>query len=148
VSNKTETYVSRARHIELLKNKVALYRELEAQTPISDIENRISILDAVSNYEAEIEYLRESNQNIEEDMQYRNITVSINRSVQIEGEKDYWANTGQMIVDAFGNSLRVFLVLVIMLLPFVAAAGIVYVIVRVRKKSREQPKPGDQTQDS
>jgi hypothetical protein len=135
VSDETEIYSTREQDIALLEEKIKLYRDLEAQTSIENIDTRISILDRIADYESRIEFLTEQNEGLEKDTRYRNISMGINSSPQVQGERNYWEITGQMAVDAFQNSLRIFLVIIITSLPFLVLVGIVVIVVKIYRKN-------------
>jgi len=137
VSDVTETYVSTERDIEELQRKIELYRQLEKQTPITNIDTRISIIDKISNLERQILYLKEKLNNIDNRVEYRDVTISLSAPQRLQGERNYWHNTMQMIISTFQGSLRAVIVIVVIALPFAILIGIPILIAKNRKKPRD-----------
>lgn len=133
ISDMTEQYYDREKDIEDLKAKIKLYKDLEKQVPISNIEQRITIIDKVSSLERQIHTLQEVNENIDNRIEYRDITITLSAPGQLVGERNYWHNVAQAIISTLQNSLKVLVVLIAMAIPFGLLIGIVLIIKRLRR---------------
>lgn len=136
VSDVTEQYVNVEKEIQNLQRKIALYEELAEQTSIKDIETRIHIIDRIFALERQIEYLQEQNQDIDKKVEYRDVVITLSAPEKIQGERNYWHNTVQMIVSTLQGSFRVLLLVITMSLPFGIFIGLP--IVGYRKMRKKQ----------
>ncbi|GHU44204.1 hypothetical protein FACS1894111_11100 [Clostridia bacterium] len=138
LSDVTKQYTNREKDIEDLNKKIALYRELEGQTSIEQIDARISIIDHISSLERQVLSLTESNEDIDQRIEYQDVSISLSAPEKIRGERNYWHNTAQTVVSALQESFKVLVVFVVISLPFVIVIGVpVLIIVKLRKKRKK-----------
>ena len=134
VADVTEQYFNTEKEIQNLQRKIKLYEELANQTSIKEIDARIQIIDNIYYLENQIEYLKEQNANIDESIDYRDVEIIISAPDKIQGEKNYWHNTIQMVVLTIQGSFKVIIAAIALSVPFAILVGIPLIIYRKIKK--------------
>ena len=139
VRDVTEQYINTEREIASLRRKIELYEELKGQTPIREIDARIRIVQEVFWLENQIERLERGNEDIDERVQYRDVTITLSAPERLQGERNYWHNTMQMVISILQGTTRVIIAVASILLPFAIVIGIpVLVVQKVRKRKQEK----------
>lgn len=130
----TDRYVNTEREIENLRRQIALFQELEGQTPIREIDARIRIVNQIFELENRIEWLERMNEDIDERVEFREVSINLQAPRRVQGERNYWHNTAQMVIEVLQGSFRVVVVLVPLVLPFFVLIGIPLIIIHKRKR--------------
>lgn len=136
VSDVTEQYTDTKQEIQNLQKKIKLYEELARQTSIKEINSRIEITDKIYDLERQIENLKQQNKNIDKNVEYRDVVITLSAPDKIRGERNYWRNIAQMIVLVFQGSLRVLVALIAIAIPFFVLIGLPIIFSQKRKKKQ------------
>lgn len=137
VSDVTEQYVNTEKEIKNLRKKIKLYEELASKTSIKEIDTRTDIIDKIFSLEREIEGLQEQNKGINKNIEYRDVVITLSAPDKIQGERNYWHNTAQMIVLVFQGSLRVLIALIALSIPFGILIALP-IMLHLKKKKKHQ----------
>ncbi len=131
VDDITSSYLSTQKELELEKQRLGRYQTIlaEAQTATEKLE----ISDRIFNQERTIKYLEDSLKNLDQQVSYGTIYLTIRE------EPSAWGNLALVtlteLVQAFISSINTLLKLIITILPYALVAGVVWWIVRkVRKR--------------
>ena len=134
VEDVTEQYFNTEKEIQNLQRKIKLYEELANQTPIKEIETRIQVIDKIHSLENQIEYLQEQKDSIDEKVDYRDVVITLSAPDKIQGERNYWHNTIQMVILTLEGSLRVLVAIVAISVPFALLFGLPVIVYKKIKK--------------
>lgn len=131
VDDITGSYLSTQKELELEKQRLGRYQTIlaEAQTATEKLE----ISDRIFNQERTIKYVEDSLKNLDQQVTYGTVYLTIRE------EPSAWGNLALVtlteLVQAFISSINTLLKLIITLIPYVLAAGLLWWIVRkVRKR--------------
>ena len=91
-------------------------------------------IDKIFALERQIEYLIERNDDIDKKIEYRDVVINLSAPEKIQGERNYWRNTAQIVVSTFQGSLRVIIVIITLAIPAGIVVGVPILIYRKAKK--------------
>ena len=113
----TEDYMSAEREIERLERRIQLWREFEAQVTVREVETRIRITDQIFWIQDQIDRIVDRNEEVDRQVRYRDIVITLAAPSRIQGERNFWHNTLQLIVDTAEETVRVIIVIAIISVP-------------------------------
>lgn len=128
-SDITGSYTNTQINLEIERERLLRYKEMYASA--DKISDKIDLNDRIFNQERTIKYLEDSISNMDQKIEYSTVTLSIS-------EKYNYTNIVFVkisdLVRAFVNSINALLKLIFVILPFVLAGWIIYLVVRKKKE--------------